>query len=534
MKRFIIFSLIATLLSGCIDNDMPLPVIKPRIISMQVEGASEVNINSEKQTVEIILNEQADIQNVEITNVVFADEQTRASWEITGVHDLSKKLAITLSIHQDYLWTINTKQPIERYFTVAGQVGASEIDDVNHRAIAYVTDKQDLTDITITSLKLGPADIATYSPAIEDIKNFKHGAEVTVSAHGRSQKWTLYVEQTSTVVELKSVDAWTAVAWLRASGIADMANGFKYRKMGDQVWIDLSGDKLTVDGGAFSCCIEDLEPSTEYECYAYCGEDKTDIYTFTTEEARQMPNSSFDTVSNAEESNFYSFYDPASAILENQTKWWDSGNKGSTIGGAKYTITNPDADDKKDGRYSVRLESKNVVGIKFAAGNIFVGEFAGVIGTSGGKVNFGRPFTLRPRKLSVWLKYECGKMDCLDQMPDNDNVQVGDNDRGQVFVALGDWDYRIYGGTPESPVCINTTDRSTFFDPKGEAVIGYGALTLDKSTDGWIHVEIPIEYISTSRRPTHLIVSCASSMLGDYFTGSSSSKMWLDKMELIY
>ena len=132
------------------------------------------------------------------------------------------------------------------------------------------------------------------------------------------------------------------------------------------------------------------------------------------------------------------------------------------------------------------------------------------------------------------MKYQSGKIDCLDKIPDNDPVKLGDYDRGQVFIALGDWDYRVYGGTAVSPVQVNTTNRSTFFDPKSENVIGYGSHVLDESTDGWIHVEIPIEYTSTSRKPTHIIVSCASSMLGDYFTGSSKSILWLDKMELIY
>ena len=81
---------------------------------------------------------------------------------------------------------------------------------------------------------------------------------------------------------------------------------------------------------------------------------------------------------------------------------------------------------------------------------------------------------------------------------------------------------------------INTTDRSTFFDPMSKAVIGYGSYVSNKSTDGWIKVEIPIEYTSTSRKPTHIIISCASSMLGDYFTGSSKSILWVDGMELHY
>lgn len=519
-------------MTGCIENDLPLPVIKPRITAMQVEGASEVFINSEQQNVDITLNEQTDIYNVKIQSVSFADEQTRSSWKLTGTHDLSQRLAVTLSIFQDYIWTITTQQPIERYFTVEGQVGASQIDDVNRRVIVNVTDKQNLSNISITSIKLGPADITTYSPAIEDIKDFTDGAEITVTYHGRSQRWMLYAEQTDTAVEMKSVDAWTAVVWLRASGIAELDNGFKYRRKGSSDWIIVKPSNAG-DGGDFSTCIEGLEPLTAYECCAFSGENTTEIYEFTTEEARQMPNSSFDVISNDESANYSSFYDPASSVLENQTKWWCSGNAGSTSIGANWGITWPDAEDKIDGRYSARLESKWVV-VKFAAGNIFVGEFAGVLGTKGGKVNFGRPFTLRPRKLSVWLKYECGKVDRIDAIPDNDNVEMGDNDRAQVFVAVGDWDYRTYGGTPDSPVCVNTTERSTFFDPKGESVIGYGNIILDETTNGWIHAEIPIDYTSTSRKPTHIIVSCAASMLGDYFTGSSESKLWVDKVELIY
>ena len=107
-------------------------------------------------------------------------------------------------------------------------------------------------------------------------------------------------------------------------------------------------------------------------------------------------------------------------------------------------------------------------------------------------------------------------------------------DRCQVFVAVGDWDYRKYGGSPDSPVQVNTLERSTFFNPKGEAVIGYGTYVTNKATNGWIKVEIPIEYTTTSRKPTHIIVSCAASMLGDYFTGSTKSTLWVDGIELHY
>lgn len=58
MKRILLSVLFAATLVGCIENDLPLPVIEPRIMSMQVEGASEVNVDSENRNIEITLDEQ--------------------------------------------------------------------------------------------------------------------------------------------------------------------------------------------------------------------------------------------------------------------------------------------------------------------------------------------------------------------------------------------------------------------------------------------------------------------------------------------
>ncbi len=533
MKRFITYLLLTLFAGGCIKNDIPLPVVVPRITAMDVEGATAVNIDSEKRKVTITLDETTDIRRVNIRSITFADEATSTSWDITGAQDLSKPIAITLTIYQDYVWTITAEQPIERYFTVNGQVGSSEIDVANRRVVTYVNGSTDLNNISVTSFKLGPKDITTYTPDPSQLHDFSDMVQVETSYHDISEVWNIHIEQTETVVEMVSVDPWTAVVWLKASGVADRTNGFRYRASGAAEWIDVSGEALTVDGGTFSACVEGLQPLTSYECCAYSGDDVTEITTFQTEAAMQMPNSGFETFSNAESSKYSSFYDPASAVAELQTKWWDSGNKGSTTVGSSYTITMPDATDKQEGSYSVKMQSQYVI-IKFAAGNIFVGEFDRVIGTSGGVVNFGRPFTLRPRKLSLWLKYKNGPIDRFNGAPDNDPVKEGDMDRCQVFVALGDWDYRTYGGTPDCPVQVNTNDRTTFFKPDSDAVIGYGAYVSDKATDGWIKVEIPIEYRSTSRKPTHIIVSCAASMLGDYFTGSTQSTLWVDGMQLEY
>ena len=61
-----------------------------------------------------------------------------------------------------------------------------------------------------------------------------------------------------------------------------------------------------------------------------------------------------------------------------------------------------------------------------------------------------------------------------------------------------------------------------------------GASIVTSSTDQWVEYTIPLDYRDMDTKPTHIIISCASSKYGDYFSGYSSSTLWLDKMELVY
>ena len=74
----------------------------------------------------------------------------------------------------------------------------------------------------------------------------------------------------------------------------------------------------------------------------------------------------------------------------------------------------------------------------------------------------------------------------------------------------------------------------SFFDRNGENVIAYGEYVSNKSTEGWTQISIPLEYKSLTRKPTHIIVSAAASLLGDYFTGSEDSILWMDNLRLEY
>lgn len=312
---------------------------------------------------------------------------------------------------------------------------------------------------------------------------------------------------------------------------------------------DVNGNWTRVDGtreseGSYSAVFTGLSPETEYEyrlvvTVASSLEEETIAApsTFTTEVARQAPNSSFETVSNAESSKYYSLYDPQNALTELQTKWWCSGNAGSTMVGSSAVICYPDTGDYKDGSQSMCLQSRYVI-VKFAAGNLFSGHFGETIGTKGGTVFFGRPFTARPTALRLWVKYSGGAINRIESNAPSE-VKEGDYDKASLKVALGTWDYKKYGGDPDSPILVNTTDETTFVDfNTDEATIAYGehylASDADNSSNSWQQLTIPLTYRNLNSYPTHIVIAFAASMYGDYFTGYDNSKLWVDKVELLY
>lgn len=356
----------------------------------------------------------------------------------------------------------------------------------------------------------------------------------------------IFFEPVSTGLAASSIyEIWAAHATVHA----DVDEGeygtenifFEYRPAASQgEWSRTAANRDSE--GMYSATLTGLTPATEYEYRLLVPDPQTkeptvagSSLTFTTEAAPTIPNGGFEAVSKNESSEYYSFYDPSSSIVANQTKWWDSGNAGSTYSISTTTITDPDTSNFKEGSQSVRLHSANVMGLKFAAGNIFCGEFAGVSGLDG-KVNFGRPFTGRPTALRFWVKYIGGKVDNAGG-PEGSELTTNDFDKGQIKFALGTWDNKKYGGSATCPVQVYTADKETFWPIDSiEGTIAYADIVLqgDGSESEWQQVTLTLDYKDEATIPKYIIISAAASMYGDYFAGSSSSQLWLDGMELIY
>lgn len=345
---------------------------------------------------------------------------------------------------------------------------------------------------------------------------------VDVNDKSRNAVWNLVVSN-STVVTTDAFPytIWTNKAQLRASKISEPTGNvrFRYRQKNTVDWsyVDavFANDVYTAD-------ITGLTPGTMYEYQIMDGDVASSVTcTFTTEEALQLPNNSFEEWSGSA---------PLYVFKEGDSMWWDTGNTGSQKGGVN--ITTNDSSIKNSGNYSAKLSSQNVI-IQFAAGNMFIGKFIDVEmqGLTGhGILGFGRNFNSRPTKLKGYLKYNCGEVN-----KGGSHISNGANDEGIIYIALTDGD-GVQDQNGEFWSCIIKTKSGQYFDKNASNIVAYGEKIWNESTsgDGMIPFEISLDYRSFERKVNRIVLVAAASRYGDYFEGSTSSIMWLDDLELVY
>ena len=346
---------------------------------------------------------------------------------------------------------------------------------------------------------------------------------IDVNDKSRNAVWNLVVSN-STVVTTDALPytIWTKKAQLRASKISEPTGNvrFRYRQKNTVDWsyVDavFANDVYTAD-------ITGLTPGTMYEYQIMDGDVASSVTcTFTTEEALQLPNNGFERVSGEKPMLIYGSGDEM---------WWDSGNHGSSsVSMFAVDITKIDKSLKHSGNQSLLLSSTNVV-IKFAAGNVFAGKYLKTDGTDG-ILGFGRPFSSRPSKLKGYIKYNSGVVD-----EGGDMIADGSNDKGIVYIALTDGDGEVYDdGSKWSRIIKTNKDNRQLFNKDAENVIAYGEMIWSDTTSdsGLVPFEITLDYKSLNRVPNRIVIVASASMYGDYFQGSTSSKMWLDDLELVY
>ena len=72
--RYLFVALATLAATGCIDNDIPYPIVKLDILTLRAEGEkAPATINTSACTVDFELEEIIDIRNVEIKDVTFTE-----------------------------------------------------------------------------------------------------------------------------------------------------------------------------------------------------------------------------------------------------------------------------------------------------------------------------------------------------------------------------------------------------------------------------------------------------------------------------
>lgn len=345
--------------------------------------------------------------------------------------------------------------------------------------------------------------------------------------------WNI-IASNATVVTGETIpyEVWTSKATLHGTVTGTLASTpkFRYRAKNTAEWSIVEADLVE---NSFSKEITGLTPGTTYEYQAMDGEQASAVTCeFTTETAFQPDNASFEYTQVLKVSTLLGSKDCLFFYKEDSEMWWDTGNTGSATAGRN--ITTQDSSIKNSGEYSVKLASDNVMNT-FAAGNLFSGKFLGTEDLTKGILGWGRPCTSRPKALKVWVRYMPGPVDFPGYL------EEGSTDNGIIYVAVGEWKSSDSKYGAEWPVVVRTKGP-TLFDPNDSGTIAYGEHIFTENfgaetETSMKEITIPLnyeDYGGYNRKPKSIIIVAAASRYGDYYQGSSTSKMWLDDMELIY
>lgn len=321
--------------------------------------------------------------------------------------------------------------------------------------------------------------------------------------------------------DMVSVDPWAKFAIVKGKYFSPSAPDgitFMYRKSSETSWstVDVSSVSVTSSSKTYEAEIGGLEGDTKYVIKAVTATDvETREVEFKTGTSKELYNMDFEDWYQ-DGKIYYPYAKGANPSV------WDCANKATASFpfSASKSYTTPDSHSISG--QAARLESENVV-IAFAAGNLYTGQFGEIIGTSGASLKWGVPFTSRPVALKGWYDYTSGT---INKVKDPYKSMEGKPDKCQILVLLTDW---------TEPFEINTSE-SRFVDlsANNKSIIAIGKMESEVTTNGYVEFTLPLEYRDLTRTPKYIVIACCSSYLGDYFTGSTNSLMYVDEFSFEY
>lgn len=547
MIKKILYSIFAlSFLASCaIENDIPYPQIVGSITAFEVEGqrSPEDNegttaavIDANARTVTVYVNDSVDVRELKITRLALDPRDAAlvvdsalcddaehfpfshfASLDSIPVSsntrvDFSNPVNMTVRTYQDYVWKVEVEQIIKRTVDV-DRMNSVVLDANSRNVIIYVASDVDLSNVQINRLDLG-GEFGDVRPNPADVHDFTSSQQFYAKLAWEETwtSWNVFVyhsdgsgdDSSSSSGETFAMVTSATVSGTCTSG-ASVAIEYKEQSASDwqRVVVSESNPSTT-----YSFQLTGLKGSTTYVYRPVIDGTTGAEKTFTTAAEQQLENGSFEQWSN-----------DGDIAIPNAAggTFWGTGNPGAaSFIGNLTTQTN----DAVSGT-AARLESKWAV-IKLGAGNLFTGDFT-LDGTHG-KLNFGRPFTSFPTALRLYYKYTPTTIDRIGD--DSLESLRGKSDTCHIYVALSD---------KSEPYVIRTRPSERQLFNKNDAnIIAYGEFLSAATQSSYKQITIPLDYRATNRTPKYIVIVCAASKYGDYYTGGAGSTLFIDEMELVY
>ena len=212
--------------------------------------------------------------------------------------------------------------------------------------------------------------------------------------------------------------------------------------------------------------------------------------------------------------------------------YWCTGNYGTAALGKNITNESSEVRPGSTGKKSAYMKSEYIV-VKFAAGNMYVGSWGGMSGTDA-TVYFGQPFTYnaKPKAIRFWAKWNCGTIDYAS----GGGCSKGDPDLCKIFCCMTTDSHKVDSADANGTSFSPSPENMASGDARYDKVLYSAYMETTESQSEWTQIEIPFVFYGQdpNQIPTHIILTFTCSGYGDYFSGSTSSKLYVDDIELVY
>lgn len=563
--RFLMVALVV-FTSCAIKDDLPLPIRKAVITAFEVEGQCDesgegyaaASIDNDKRVVDLYVDDRVDITKLRVkrmdvtsdAKITVEDVQTdfpESSFSAGGSNaptlDFSHEVTFVLTTYQTYRWKVRVHQIIKREVYLTGQVGDAIIDPVNQNVVVYVASNKSLGALHVDKFSLGGIHgTVTPDPTKSETFDFSQMRTFQVKMAGvdEIQTWRVFVYKTEATESIEAA-AFARSVSATISGTIPMNTQpvVEYRALGTKDWTIIIASQVLVNGTHFTAELTGIRPATTYSYRVSAGTSKSEEKTFTTEGEQHLENGGFDEWSSITATSGKELFQP---WAEGKTPYWGTGNPGATtVGNSNSTYKD------EDGRRFANLQSKYIA-VKFAAGNIFTGDYLETDGTNG-VLSFGRPFTSFPTKMRFDYKYKSSPITRTggawkETYGNYISKEMYENFKGRpdscsVYIALGDWEPVTFttskGINIQCPYLIRTRPSALhLFDMNDPHLIAFAQMTKGEDVTSWTTETITLDYRVKDRQPKYIIVVASSSKYGDYFTGGEESLLQIDNIELLY